>query len=65
MDKNKKIVIYTDGGAKGNPGPASIGVVIYLSEKDKKEYSEKIGDTTNNIAEYSAVIFALKKLKQL
>ncbi|MEX2411037.1 MAG: ribonuclease HI family protein [Candidatus Paceibacterota bacterium] len=62
---DNKIIIYTDGGAKRNPGPASIGAVIHLSEKQKKEYSERIGETTNNIAEYSAVIFALKKLKQL
>ncbi len=55
-----KLVIYTDGGARGNPGPAAIGVVV-----GNKEYGEAIGKTTNNIAEYSALIFALKKAKQL
>ena len=65
MDK-QKYIIHTDGGARGNPGPAAIGVVI----KDaggglKKEYGEYIGEATNNEAEYQAVIFALKKLKQL
>ena len=55
-----KIVIYTDGGARGNPGHAAIGVVI-----GDKEYGEYIGKTTNNIAEYSAVIFGLKKAKHL
>lgn len=54
------ILIYTDGGSRGNPGPSAIGVVI-----NGKEYGEYIGTTTNNVAEYKAVIFALKKAKQL
>lgn len=57
--------IFTDGGARGNPGPAAIGVVIRGDDIGKKEYSEYIGITTNNIAEYKAVLFALRKLKQL
>ena len=61
-----KYLIHTDGGARGNPGPAAIGVVIQRSDGGlKKEYGEYIGKTTNNEAEYQAVIFALKKLKQL
>lgn len=59
-----KITIHTDGGARGNPGPAAIGVVID-DPISKKEYGEYIGETTNNEAEYRAVIFALKKLKSL
>lgn len=59
-----KIIIHTDGGARGNPGPAAIGVVIE-GPFGKKEFGEYIGETTNNEAEYRAVIFALKKLKQL
>src|SRR4030042_3041436 len=55
-----KLVIYTDGGARGNPGPAAIGVVI----RDK-QYAQTIGSATNNVAEYKAVIFALKKAKQI
>lgn len=55
-----KLVIYTDGGARGNPGPAAIGAVV-----DGKEYAEAIGETTNNVAEYKAVIFALKKARHL
>ena len=61
----KKIIIYTDGGSRGNPGPAAVGV-IFCNEKGQsiKEYSEYIGDNlTNNEAEYKAVIFALKKFK--
>ena len=55
-----KFIIYTDGGSRGNPGPSALGVVV-----GGKEYGEQIGRTTNNVAEYSAVIFALKKAKQL
>ena len=59
-----KFTVHTDGGSRGNPGPAAIGVVIE-GVGDKKEYGEYVGVTTNNEAEYRAVIFALKKLKQL
>lgn len=57
---DKKLVIYTDGGARGNPGPAALGVVI-----GDKEYSEYLGEMTNNKAEYLALVFALKKAKAL
>ena len=63
----KKIIIYTDGGSRGNPGPGGIGVV-FCNEKHEifKRYSEYLGHHfTNNEAEYQAVIFALKKFKQL
>lgn len=63
----KKIIIYTDGGSRGNPGKAAIGVV-FCNEKDQviKKYGEYLGDNlTNNEAEYQAVIFALKKFKAL
>ena len=61
-----KTIIYTDGGSRGNPGPAGIGVV-FCDEKGKviKEYGEKIGRATNNEAEYEAVIFSLQKAKLL
>lgn len=54
---DKKTIIYTDGGSRGNPGPSAIGVVI-----GSRKYHEKIGDTTNNVAEYKAALFALKKM---
>jgi len=63
----KKIIIYTDGGSRGNPGKAAIGAV-FCNEKDQKirDYAEFLGDNiTNNEAEYSAVIIALKKFKAL
>lgn len=61
----KKIIIYTDGGSRGNPGKAAIGVV-FCNEKDQpiKKFGEFLGDNlTNNDAEYQAIIFALKKFK--
>jgi len=64
MGNKLKIKIYTDGGARNNPGPAAIGAVIELGG-EIKEYSEFIGEATNNEAEYRAVIFALKKVRQL
>src|ERR1700690_1452963 len=62
----EKIIIYTDGGARGNPGPAGIGVVIQ-EEKGKvlKEISEYIGEATNNVAEYHALIRALGEASEL
>ncbi|MDP3998983.1 MAG: ribonuclease HI family protein [bacterium] len=55
--QGEKMIVYTDGGSRGNPGPSAIGVVI-----GTRKYNEKIGDTTNNVAEYKAALFALKKL---
>jgi len=67
-----KITIHCDGGSRGNPGPTAIGTTIEIPEKTQvliksvpRAYGEYIGNTTNNVAEYSAVIFALKKVKQL
>jgi len=61
-----KLIIYADGGARGNPGPAGIGIVI-ADDKGAaiKKYSEYLGGKTNNEAEYEAIIFALKKVKAL
>lgn len=59
-----KIKIYTDGGARGNPGPSGIGIVIDINGT-KKTYREFIGYATNNEAEYKALLFALQKVKQL
>ena len=59
--KNKNFSLYTDGCCKGNPGPAGIGIVIKDSHKKIiKELSEYIGEATNNIAEYSALIRGLE-----
>lgn len=60
----KKLLIFTDGGAIGNPGPAAVGVVV-KDERGKflTSFGEFIGTTTNNVAEYQAVIEALKWLQ--
>ena len=64
--KSKKLFLYTDGGARGNPGPAGIGVVILDSAKKKiKDISKYIGEATNNVAEYSALIQGLEEALSL
>lgn len=61
-----KVNMFTDGGARGNPGPAAIGVVI-KSDKHKiiHKVGKYIGTTTNNNAEYAALIEGLTFLKEL
>ncbi len=59
-EKPDHLVIFTDGGARGNPGPAAIGYVV-----GGRKYGAAIGNTTNNVAEYKAVIASLHKAKQL
>lgn len=65
MAQKMKLIVYTDGASRGNPGPASYGFTI--SNKNGKllhEGGEYIGKTTNNVAEYTAVIEALKLVKE-
>ena len=61
------LTINTDGGSRGNPGPAGIGVKIEIRNSNDEirieEISEYIGETTNNIAEYKAVLKALEWVK--
>lgn len=52
--------VMTDGGSKGNPGPAAIGIVFYLNKQRVHTYREDIGHATNNDAEYTAVIRAFE-----
>lgn len=61
-----KLTTYTDGGARGNPGPAALGVVIKdQAGQTVAHYGEYLGSQTNNVAEYSALLSALKKAKEL
>lgn len=62
----KRLIINTDGAARGNPGPAGIGVVI-KNEKGEvvREIYEYIGETTNNQAEYRALLAAIKAAVEL
>jgi len=60
----EKIIIYIDGGSRGNPGPSAFGMILCNGKGDiLKKYSEYIGKATNNEAEYQGLIFALKKVK--
>ncbi|MBI2355737.1 MAG: ribonuclease HI family protein [Candidatus Doudnabacteria bacterium] len=62
----EKLVIYTDGGARGNPGPAAIGAVIYgAGERPLRQIGEYIGSGTNNQAEYKALIRGLTEAAAL
>ena len=54
--------VYTDGGSRGNPGPASIGIVATLGNREVLTHSEAIGVATNNTAEYTAIIRAMTLL---
>jgi ribonuclease HI len=54
------IKVYTDGGARGNPGPGAIGIVIYKNGVKIKEEREFLGVSTNNQAEYKALIKGLE-----
>ncbi len=63
--KYNKLQIFTDGGARGNPGPAGIGVVIWSGNELVGRHKKYIGVATNNQAEYKAVILALEEVKKL
>ena len=56
-----KLEIYIDGASKGNPGPSGVGVVIFESGRAVKNLANFIGNATNNIAEYTALIHALQE----
>jgi ribonuclease HI len=61
-----KLVLHVDGGARGNPGPAAIGVVV--SDADGNvldEQAERIGVATNNVAEYRALLSGLERAREL
>ncbi len=57
----KELEIYIDGASKGNPGPSAIGVIICQEGNVIKNISSSIGRATNNVAEYTALIYALEE----
>lgn len=66
MSKYSHLVLYTDGGARGNPGPAAIGVVIKTPKGEiVEEFGQTIGATTNNLAEYQALTAGLERVVAL
>jgi len=63
---NKKIIIFTDGGSRGNPGPAGAGAVIFDDKNNEiKAVSKFLGSRTNNWAEYEAVAIGLETAKRM
>lgn len=62
----EKVILYIDGAARGNPGPAGIGGVLFGASGERiQSFSEYIGETTNNIAEYSALIYGLERVLKI
>ncbi|HWM62995.1 MAG TPA: ribonuclease HI family protein [Solirubrobacterales bacterium] len=62
----RKLVVNVDGGARGNPGPAAIGVVVQAPEGDVlEERRETIGIATNNVAEYKALLLGIGRAAEL
>jgi len=61
----KRVTLHTDGGARGNPGPAGIGFVLVLPDKTEIAHGEYIGETTNNQAEYQALLAGLERALSL
>ena len=61
-----KYIVYADGGARGNPGPAGAGAIVRNEEgKTVLKVSEFLGHTTNNVAEYTAVLRALEGIRDI
>jgi ribonuclease HI len=61
-----KVVVNVDGGSRGNPGPAAIGVVVADPEGEVlDEVAEAIGVATNNVAEYRALLRGLERAREL
>jgi len=61
-----KVVVHVDGGARGNPGPAAVGVVISTPEGEiLDELGETIGSATNNVAEYRGLLRGLARAQEL
>src|SRR5260370_1510731 len=65
MSENNELTIYTDGGSRGNPGPAAYAFVIQRPGLDDIEEKAYIGRTTNNIAEYTGLVKALEYARHL
>ena len=64
IDPNKILKVYTDGAARGNPGPAACAYIVVQSSKILFSDVEYIDHATNNVAEYNAIINALNRIKE-
>ncbi|HEY7256574.1 MAG TPA: ribonuclease HI family protein [Solirubrobacterales bacterium] len=60
------MVVNVDGGARGNPGPAAVGVVVQNADGEVlEEVGERIGSATNNVAEYRALLLGIERAREL
>lgn len=65
-ERTDTLIVCTDGGARGNPGPAAVGVSICNTDGDELDaIAQTIGATTNNVAEYTAVVIGLRRAAEL
>jgi ribonuclease H / adenosylcobalamin/alpha-ribazole phosphatase len=65
-DRDRRLILWCDGAARGNPGPAGIGVLVTDAAGETiAEIAEGIGEATNNVAEYTAAIRGLERAKDL
>jgi ribonuclease HI len=63
---DRVVKVFIDGASRGNPGPSGIGVLVLdENENEVKKISEKISDTTNNVAEYTALLKAIIECRKL
>jgi ribonuclease HI len=66
LTERQRLLIHVDGGARGNPGPAAIGVVVSTPEGEViDEVAERIGVATNNVAEYRGLLRGLERAQAL
>ena len=63
MKRTQSCEVYIDGASRGNPGPAGVGVV-FMDPAGVRQFSKYLGETTNNVAEYLALVYALQEALQ-
>ena len=63
MKRTQSCEVYIDGASRGNPGPAGVGVV-FMDPTGVRQFSKYLGETTNNVAEYLALVYALQEAMQ-
>ena len=64
MSGAERLVVHVDGGARGNPGPAAIAAVVSTPDGEiVEEHGERIGEATNNVAEYRALLLGLHRAR--
>lgn len=62
---SRRALLFVDGGARGNPGPAGVGAVLHMPGADPEGRGEYIGEATNNVAEYRALLLGLALAREM